>query len=270
MRRLITLTLAPALALTASCEKKADEEKPKTADQIDPAKNPWNADKLAAGDASIGVDAAPAIAVVIDAGAAPPPTPGGESVRPPTAADLAEYTKDLPGTGKKLLAKIETNHGVLNCELFGDKAPMTVANFIGLATGKKAWKDPRTGKTIKATPYFDGLKFHRVMQGFMIQGGDPLGNGTGGPGYAMDQETYPDLIHEPGTLSMANTGRPHSSGSQFFIMEARNKGLDGSYSVFGKCKEVDLVKKITAYQKPGTDLPSKLVTIDKVTISKGK
>jgi peptidyl-prolyl cis-trans isomerase A (cyclophilin A) len=192
-----------------------------------------------------------------------------DNVREPVAADLEEYTKDLPGKGDKLLAEIATSEGTFHCELY-PKAAMTVANFIGLATGKKAWKDPRTGKTMKATPYFDGLKFHRVAQGFMIQGGDPLGNGTGGPGYTMDQEVYKDLVHEAGTLSMANTGRPHSSGSQFFIMEARNKGLDGGYSVFGKCKEVDLVKKITALQKPGTELPSKLVTIDKVTISKGK
>jgi peptidyl-prolyl cis-trans isomerase A (cyclophilin A) len=204
------------------------------------------------------------------------PDTSHDTVREPTAEDLAVYMKNLPGEGDKLLAEIKTSEGTLHCELF-PKAAMTVANFIGLATGQKAWADPRTGDTRKDTPFFDGLRCHRVVQGFMMQCGDPLGNGTGGPGYAMDQEPYPDLLHEPGTLSMANTGRPHSSGSQFFIMEERNKGLDGGYSVFGKCKEVDVIKKATALQSTAMDprgrreeVPTKTITIDKVTISKGK
>jgi peptidyl-prolyl cis-trans isomerase A (cyclophilin A) len=204
------------------------------------------------------------------------PPSSADTVREPVPADLADYVKDLPGKGDKLLAEIKFTiggdakaGGTFHCELYADKAPMTVANWVGLATGKKAWKDPRTGDTMKGKPFYDGLKFHRVIPTFMIQGGDPLGTGTGGPGYDFAEETRPDLVHEPGTLSMAKTSAPHSTGSQFFIMEARNKSLDNGYSVFGKCKEVDLVKKITALSGPG-DVPTKDVAIEKVTISKGE
>jgi peptidyl-prolyl cis-trans isomerase A (cyclophilin A) len=199
----------------------------------------------------------------------PPALPSSaDTVREPVAADLAEYVKDLPGTGDKLLAEIKTSEGTFHCELYGDKATMTVANFVGLATGKKAWKDPRTGDVMKGKPFYDGLIFHRVIDGFMIQGGDPLGEGTGGPGYDFAEETFPELKHLPGTLSMAKTSQPHSTGSQFFVMEEANPGLDGGYSVFGRCKEVALVKKITALRGPG-DVPKKKVVIEKVTISKG-
>jgi peptidyl-prolyl cis-trans isomerase A (cyclophilin A) len=190
-------------------------------------------------------------------------TSAGE-VRPPTAEDLATYTKDIPGEGK-LMARIETPLGTLNCELYADKAPKTVANFVGLATGKKPWRDPK-GQIQKGKPYFDGLTFHRVIPEFMIQGGDPTGTGTSGPGYKFEDELSPELDMGPGSLAMANAG-PRTNGSQFFVMEGTRPDLAKKHSIFGMCKEIEVVKKITASAGPN-DRPNEPVTM-KVTISKG-
>jgi len=201
----------------------------------------------------------------------PDPTPAAD-VRPPVAADLAEYTKDLPGTGTKLMAKIETSMGTFNCELYGDKAPMTVANFVGLATGKKAWMNPKTGNVERGKPYFDGLTFHRVIPGFMIQGGDPQGTGTGGPGYRFNDEIWQGAHVGPGVLAMANAGvrgGEGTNGSQFFVMEGERGDLDPKHTVFGKCAELDLVKKITNVPRDPDDRPNTPVTMNKVTIAKG-
>ena len=188
-------------------------------------------------------------------------------MRPPVAADLAEYTKGLPGKGDKLLARFETSKGVINCELFPDKAPMTVANFVGLATGKKPWTDPKTGEVAKGKPFFDGLTFHRVIPEFMIQGGDPLGTGTGGPGYKFGDEFRPDDKMEPGTLAMANSG-PATNGSQFFITEVAPAWLNGKHTIFGKCKELELVKQIARVPQDAQNKPNTPITM-KVTIRKG-
>jgi peptidyl-prolyl cis-trans isomerase A (cyclophilin A) len=189
-------------------------------------------------------------------------------VRPPTAADLAEYTKDLPGSGNKLFAKFETSLGEITCELYPDKAPMTVANFIGLATGKKPWLHPRTGETKVGVPYFDGLIFHRVIPDFMIQGGDPLGQGVGGPGYKFEDELSPDMPMGPGTLAMANAG-PVTNGSQFFIMDnASRPDLAQKHTIFGMCTPLDVVAKITSTPRGPRDKPRTPVTM-KVTITKG-
>jgi len=199
----------------------------------------------------------------------PKPEPSNQpEVRPPTADDLAEYTKDLPGSGDKLRATFETPLGTIHCELYPDKAPMTVANFIGLATGKKPWLDPKTGNVEKGVPYFDGLTFHRVIPGFMIQGGDPLGVGQGGPGYRFADELSPDMDMGPGTLAMANAG-PVTNGSQFFIMEnASRPDLAHKHSIFGHCDDLDVVTKITSTPTGANNLPETPVTM-KVTISKG-
>ena len=197
----------------------------------------------------------------------PNPAPNGDEPRPPTAADLAAYTKDMSGSGP-LQATIETSMGTIHCELFGDKAPMTVANFVGLATGKKAWMNPSTHQLERGKPYFDGLTFHRVIPGFMIQGGDPLGRGIGGPGYQFANEIDRSLKMDPGALAMANAG-PDTNGSQFFIMEGSKPGLVGGYSIFGQCKEVDVVKSITAVPRDSNDKPDSPVTIKHVEISKG-
>jgi peptidyl-prolyl cis-trans isomerase A (cyclophilin A) len=192
------------------------------------------------------------------------PAADSSEVRPPTAADLAAYTKDVPGTGGKLLAVIETNLGTLNCELYADKAPMTVANFVGLATGKKPWRGSSGVQTNK--PFYDGLIFHRVIPGFMIQGGDPAGTGSGGPGYEFGSEFPPGAEMAPGTLAMANAG-PTTNGSQFFVMEGARPDLVGKHTIFGKCVELDVVRKITHTASTG-NRPNEPVTM-KVTIRKG-
>jgi peptidyl-prolyl cis-trans isomerase A (cyclophilin A) len=142
------------------------------------------------------------------------------------------------------IATIETSDGDITCTLFPDKAPLAVANFIGLATGTKEWKDPKTGKMMKGVPLYSGTVFHRVIPNFMIQGGDPMGNGTGDPGYTFKDEVSPDLTFDvPGRLAMANSG-PNTNGSQFFITEVPTPHLNGHYTIFGQCQEIDIVKKI--------------------------
>jgi len=195
---------------------------------------------------------------------------GKLTLRPPTAKDLKRYTKNLKGEGP-LVATIETSEGTLHCELFEQGAPLTVANFVGLASGQHAFRDPKTGKTVKR-PFYDGLTFHRVMPGFMVQGGDPQGNGRGGPGYKFATEVSRNLKHDKaGILSMANGGK-NTNGSQFFIMDGARASLDGGYNVFGHCKETDVVKKIAGVpKKPGGEgsTPVQAPTIDKVTITRG-
>ncbi len=198
-----------------------------------------------------------------------PPAPAAlpmDTVRAPVAGDLAEYLKKVKGKGT-LRATIETSMGTFNCELYEKETPMTVANFVGLATGQKPWLDPNTKQVQKGKPYFNGLGFHRVIPDFMIQGGDPLGRGTGGPGYEFDNEIVPTLRHDaPAILSMANAG-PGTNGSQFFVTEKATPWLDNRHTVFGKCKEGALVKAMTALAGPG-DAPTKPITMTKVTISR--
>jgi peptidyl-prolyl cis-trans isomerase A (cyclophilin A) len=168
-----------------------------------------------------------------------------------------------------LYAHFTTSEGNFTARLFDAETPNTAANFAGLADGSKEWTDPRSGRKVKQ-PYFNGTVFHRVIEGFMIQGGDPLGQGTGGPGYTFADEFNPTLRHsKPGILSMANRG-PNTNGGQFFITLAATPWLDDKHSVFGEIVEgMDVVKQIgsTATSKPG-DRPVKAITIQSVTIEK--
>ncbi len=168
-----------------------------------------------------------------------------------------------------LYAHFTTTEGSFTARLFDDEAPKTDANFTGLADGSKEWSDPRTGSKTHAR-YFDGTIFHRVIDGFMIQGGDPLGQGTGGPGYSFPDEFSPKLRHDrAGLLSMANRG-PHTNGGQFFITLAPTPWLDNKHSIFGEVVEgVDVVKKIgaTPTSKPG-DRPIKPIKIQSVRIER--
>src|SRR5208282_6207677 len=151
----------------------------------------------------------------------------------------------VPSTGKPT-AIIETSVGNMTCTLFPDKAPIGVANFIGLASGTRDWKNPVSGATQHGVPLYDGTIFHRVISGFMIQGGDPAGNGQGDPGYKFKNEVSSDLLFDrPGRLAYANSG-PDTNGSQFFITEVPTPHLNGGYTIFGQCDEatVELVKKI--------------------------
>ncbi len=175
-----------------------------------------------------------------------------------------------PGT-KNPVAIIHTTAGDFRCELFPDKAPKAVANFIGLATGDKDWTNPATGKVEHHRPLYNGVIFHRVIPEFMIQGGDPIGTGTGGPGYRFEDELHSDLLFDrPGRLAMANSG-PNTNGSQFFITENEQPGLNprhgAGYTIFGQCDEkaVALVKKIARMPRDARDrplAPVKIVHID--------
>ena len=168
-----------------------------------------------------------------------------------------------------LQAHFTTSEGSFTIRLFEEDAPKTVANFTGLVDGSKEWTDPKTREKVKR-PYYDGLIFHRVIGGFMIQGGCPLGTGTGGPGYNFADEFSPNRRHaKAGILSMANAG-PGTNGSQFFITLGPTPHLDNRHTVFGEVVEgMDVVEKIgrVATSKPG-DRPIKPVVIEKVTIQK--
>ena len=165
-------------------------------------------------------------------------------------------------------AHFETTLGNFTVELFEDKAPKTVANFTGLADGSKEWKHPKTGEK-HTRPYFDGIVFHRVIQGFVIQGGDPLGQGFGGPGYQFEDEFHPSLRHDrAGILSMANAG-PNTNGSQFFITLGPTPHLDRKHSIFGAVTSgLDVIQKIGGVQTDRNDRPVTPVVMNKVTIER--
>ena len=169
-----------------------------------------------------------------------------------------------PGT----YAILETSQGNMVCRLFEKEAPQTVANFIGLAEGTKEFTDPKTGKKTKR-PFFDGLAFHRVIPSFMIQGGCPLGTGTGGPGYRFAYEFHPSLRHDrPGKLSMANSG-PGTNGSQFFVTVAATPWLDNRHSIFGEVIEgQEIATKISEVPRDSSDRPRTPVVLEHVRIER--
>jgi peptidyl-prolyl cis-trans isomerase A (cyclophilin A) len=228
----------------------------------------------------------PAAEPVKAAEATPPPADPAPA-EPAKAAD-ASKAADVKSTDKpatpppankgRLLARFQTSMGNFTAELNEKEAPGTVANFAGLASGEKEWTDPRNGQKQKK-PYYDGLTFHRIIAGFMIQGGDPLGNGTGGPGFGIKDE-FNNLKHDSaGVLAMARTGMPDSAGSQFYItlgpqpnLDVRSIAPDGRqvpYVVFGKVIEgLDAVMKIGSVSTAPGDRPLTPVVINKITIER--
>ena len=177
---------------------------------------------------------------------------------------LEDATANLAGKGP-LVAEIETDQGKLVCNLYDDKAPITVANFVGLARGLRPFKAPDGQWTKK--PAYDGTTFHRVIKGFMIQGGDPSGTGAGEPGYVIPDEVWPGAAHDQrGLLCMANRG-PNTNGQQFFIMDGVAKHLDGGYTIFGKCGPDTVIEKLASVEVRGDHsvTPSK---IKKITIKR--
>jgi len=165
----------------------------------------------------------------------------------------------VKGKGEKLVATIVTSRGKFTCELFYKETPATVANFVGLALGEQPYKDVKTGKWTKGN-FYNGLVFHRVIPNFMIQGGDPMGKGTGGPGYKFQDEFKPNLkFDKPGKLAMANAG-PGTNGSQFFITEVPTPWLDGHHTIFGQCEPVSLIKNIVTGGNGGTKIEA--ITIE--------
>jgi peptidyl-prolyl cis-trans isomerase A (cyclophilin A) len=176
---------------------------------------------------------------------------------------------ETPEKKGPVYATLKTSMGDIVIQLFDDKAPKTVANFAGLASGTKEWLDPKTGEKVKR-PLYNGTIFHRVIPGFMIQGGDPLGNGRGGPGYTFEDEFHPDLRHsKAGILSMANAG-PNTNGSQFFITHQATPNLDGRHSVFGEVvKGQEVVVAIGNVSRDPRDRPIKDVVLKEIIITRG-
>jgi peptidyl-prolyl cis-trans isomerase A (cyclophilin A) len=203
-----------------------------------------------------------------------------------TSNVASSQTATVPAGSQAIL---HTSAGDMKCTLFPDKAPKAAANFVGLARGTKDWKDPLTGQTIHGKPLFDGVIFHRVIPGFMIQGGDPSGTGSGDVGFKFEDELHADLLFDqPGRLAMANAGR-NTNSSQFFITEREQPGLnpcldDGGcqrpyghvpqnsgYTIFGQCDAatVELVKKIALMPRGPNDRPMDPVKIIHVEIVEG-
>ena len=197
-----------------------------------------------------------------------PSTPPATAPAPlPDAPSTTAHAEPaaLP-TGPVIL--LDTSMGRLTCQLYDKEAPETTANFVGLATGAKAWTDPGTQGKITGKPFYDGTQFHRVIPGFMIQGGDRLATGTGDAGYYLADEISPTLRFDvPGRLAMANSG-PNTNSSQFFITEAAYPSLNGHYTIFGQCDAhtVVMVGSIARVERDSQDKPLTPVMLNKVTV----
>jgi peptidyl-prolyl cis-trans isomerase A (cyclophilin A) len=219
-----------------------------------------------------GSPAAAATAPAAQAAASPAVSPAAPPATSP-AASPDEKSKSTTAAKpkkkgiRKMFALFDTSMGKIKIRLHFDKVPNTVNNFVDLAEGNKEWTDPST-KAKKKSKFYDGLVFHRVIPNFMIQGGDPVGNGTGGPGYQFKDEFFPGLNHDkPGILSMANAGK-NTNGSQFFITTVPTPWLDKKHSVFGEVIEgMDVVEAISNTPRDtSNDKPLKPVILNKVTI----
>lgn len=179
---------------------------------------------------------------------------------------LAYAMGGKPKMPEKLYATLETSKGNITCILYAKQAPKTVANFVELAKGEKEWTDPKTGERVKKALY-DGTIFHRVIPDFMIQGGDPLGLGIGGPGYKFEDEIVAGVgFDQPGRLAMANSG-PNTNGSQFFFTVAPTPWLNGRHTIFGQVVEgQDIVESISLVKRDSRDKPLDPVILKKVII----
>ncbi|MGH9671139.1 MAG: peptidylprolyl isomerase [Terriglobales bacterium] len=196
----------------------------------------------------------------------PKPDAGtGLPAPPPEAAKPAAPVEKIGDAS----AIIETTAGKMTCKLFGNQTPKTVANFVGLAEGTRQWTNPASHAKKTGVPLYDGTIFHRVIPNFMIQGGDPMGNGAGDPGYSFEDEFVPELrFDRPGRLAMANSG-PDTNGSQFFITEVPTPHLTGHHTIFGQCDAatIALVRRIARMPTdPRNDRPFSPVKIVKITI----
>ncbi|MBL8912399.1 MAG: peptidylprolyl isomerase [Archangium sp.] len=172
--------------------------------------------------------------------------------------------------GHDLLAEFDTTEGSITVRLFAKDAPKTVENFVGLATGEKQWTDPATGESKKNTPLYNGTIFHRCIKEFMVQGGDPLGRGTGGPGYKFEDEFQSGRrFDKPGLLAMANAG-PNTNGSQFFITVIPTTWLNNKHTIFGEViKGQDIVDRVANVIPKGPgDRPKTDVVVRKLTITR--
>jgi peptidyl-prolyl cis-trans isomerase A (cyclophilin A) len=232
--------------------------------------------------------APPAPALAPSATSVPAAAPAKATAAAPSAAPeggppftLAQATQGLPGNGV-LRATIEVEQagkwlGTLRCELYTDKTPQTVANFVGLARGLRPFHDPRSGQWVRRSLY-DGNQFHRLIPDFLIQGGDPLclidprcsgRQGAGDPGYAIPDEIRDDLrFDRGGRLGMALRGGANTAGSQFFITERETPWLNGSHTVFGQCEPIEVVRAIAGLPTQALDVPKEPVRIKRILISR--
>jgi peptidyl-prolyl cis-trans isomerase A (cyclophilin A) len=209
-----------------------------------------------------------------ESGSTPPAKPAPAAMPPqPTARPPSQFLAS-PGPwqkkaleGQELFATMDTNQGTVVLRLFSKDAPKTVANFVGLAMGEQQWRHPQTG-AVSTQPLYNGTRFHRVIPGFMIQGGDPLGNGTGGPDYEFEDEFQSGRsFDKPGLLAMANRGK-NTNGSQIFITVGVPSHLTGRHTIFGEVvKGYDVVEKISTVPTDPRDKPLQDVVVTKVTIS---
>jgi peptidyl-prolyl cis-trans isomerase A (cyclophilin A) len=191
-------------------------------------------------------------------------------------AGLALAADQPEGQGKAarepgLYMTFDTSMGSITCKLYEKEAPRTVHTIVGLAVGKISYTDPRTHRHVTGKRFYDGLTFHRVIPKFMIQGGDPLGNGTGspeGPGFPFKDEIAPSLNFDgPGRLALANSG-PNTNGSQFFITDVPTPWLNGHYNIFGQCGNLDVVRAIANVPRDAHDKPLKPVVIERVVVER--
>lgn len=175
---------------------------------------------------------------------------------------------DKVSSGAELYATMKTNLGSITLKLYSKDAPKTVSNFVGLSTGEKEWKHPATGEAKKGVPLYNGTVFHRVIDGFMIQGGDPLGTGTGNPGYQFEDEVQSGRTFDrTGLLAMANAG-PATNGSQFFITTSKPTYLNGKHTIFGEVvKGYEVVEAISKVPRGPRDRPVQDVVVETITIS---
>lgn len=236
---------------TAQPEKKAltEEERARAREKVKFAEEQRKLDEAAAAAAGDGDPPA-------DSG--PDPTGGNFT--------MAMATAGMAATSGAFTATIKTSKGDLRCKLFDDKAPIATANFVGLARGTRPWKSRGQWVT---KPAYDGTTFHRVIKGFMVQGGDPLGSGRGEPGYIFKDELWAGGKHDrAGLLCMANRG-PDTNGMQFFITDASAPHLDKSYTIFGECSPVSVVHAIAKVEADPNDKPLQEVKIEKVEITRG-
>jgi peptidyl-prolyl cis-trans isomerase A (cyclophilin A) len=211
---------------------------------------------------------------IIQAGLAQQSTPPA-TTPPVSAPSSSQDLPDSPSAHTQVspqptgpTAVLDTSMGRITCKLFEKEAPMTVANFIGLAEGTKDWTNPDTKQKVQGKSLYNGTTFHRVIPEFMIQGGDPLGTGMGDPGYLFKDEFDPNLNFDmPGRLAMANSG-PSTNGSQFFITEVPTEYLNQKHTIFGQCDDSSLliVKSIARVERDGQDKPITPVMLKKVTI----
>ena len=249
------LALALAASSLAACEAPPPEpvpEKGKTAETAKPAETREDKSRAPKARAKRKITAKPAAEVAV----APDDPQKGQWT-------LADATKDLPGEGP-LVATITTSLGKLECKLFDDKAPITVANFVGLARGLRPWKS-KDGEWVKK-PAYDDTKFHRIIKGFMIQGGSQ--NGSEEAGYVIPDEVWEDANHDkPGLLCMANRGK-NTNSKQFFITHDAALHLDGGYTIFGECGPLETLDKLATVPVRG-ERPVDPPTIQSITIARG-